>query len=109
MNNDLISRSALLKELNEYNEFAVFDCEAVKDLIDNAPVVDPTYQMPEDYIKNKLDYERYKGEWKYTTHYARRYRVCPICTAEKEDDRSAGWNFCWHCGADLRGKKEPEE
>lgn len=40
MDNDLISRSALLKELNEYNEFAVFDCEAVKDLIDNAPTAE---------------------------------------------------------------------
>ena len=50
--------------------------------------------------------ERPQGEWGYTTHYARRYRVCPICTAEKEDDRSAGWNFCWHCGADMRGDKK---
>lgn len=43
---DLISRSALLKELNEYNEFAVFDCEAVKDLIDNAPTV----EVPENEV-----------------------------------------------------------
>ena len=41
------------------------------------------------------------GEWEFTTHYARRYRVCPICHAEKEDDHSAGWFFCWHCGAKL--------
>jgi hypothetical protein len=38
---DLISRSALLKELDEYNEFAVFDCEAVKDIINNAPTISP--------------------------------------------------------------------
>ena len=36
---DLISREALLKELDEYNEFALFDCEAVKDLINDAPSI----------------------------------------------------------------------
>ena len=45
--------------------------------------------------------ERPKGEWKFTTHYARRYRVCPFCKAEKEDDRSAGWYYCWNCGAEI--------
>ena len=53
MNNDLISRSALLKELNEYNEFAVFDCEAVKDLIDNAPAVSDRYD--EGYAQGYVD------------------------------------------------------
>lgn len=46
------------------------------------------------------------GEWQYTTHHARRYRICPFCKCEKEDDRSAGWFYCWHCGADMRGKEE---
>lgn len=44
-------------------------------------------------------------EWVFTTHYARRYRVCPICRAAKEDDRSTDWFFCWRCGAKL-GKGE---
>ena len=39
---DLIDREALKKELDEYNEFAVFDCEAVRDIIDNAPTVEIT-------------------------------------------------------------------
>lgn len=48
-----------------------------------------------------LEAVRPKGKWEYTTHYARRYRVCPICKAEKEDDCSAGWNFCHYCGARM--------
>lgn len=44
-----------------------------------------------------------KGKWEYTKHYGKRYRVCPFCKAEKEDDLSSGWNFCQYCGADMRG------
>ena len=43
-----------------------------------------------------------KGKWEYTKHYGKRYRVCPFCKAEKEDDLSSGWNFCQYCGADMR-------
>lgn len=60
---DLISRSALkekyIKLLDSAKELGtqVSPC-----FIDNAPTVEPTYQMPKDYIKNKLDYERPKGD-----------------------------------------------
>ena len=50
---------------------------------------------------DNCELDRPKGKWEYTTHYARRYRVCPICKAEKEDDHAAGWNFCQHCGARM--------
>ena len=43
------------------------------------------------------------GHWTFTTHYARRYRICPFCNVEREDDRSTRWNFCPNCGADMRG------
>ena len=75
MNNDLISREALKKDFksrlalcNEWIEKAKdketkIRASAVKAYlaevimtIDNAPTVEPTYQMPKDYIKNKLDY-----------------------------------------------------
>lgn len=46
------------------------------------------------------------GEWNYVTHYARRYRVCSECNAEKEDDRATGWNFCPNCGARMNGGGE---
>ena len=45
--------------------------------------------------------ERPKGKWEYITHHARRYRVCPICKTEKEDDHVTGWNFCQYCGARM--------
>ena len=77
MNNDLISRNDLkedmksrLSKCNEWIEKAkdketkirasavkAFICEVIM-TIDNAPTVEPTYQMPKDYIKNKLDYDR---------------------------------------------------
>lgn len=53
MNNDLISREALLKELDEYNESALFDCEAVKDLINDAPTISDRYD--EGYAQGYVD------------------------------------------------------
>lgn len=49
--------------------------------------------------------QRPHGEWEYVTHYARRFRVCSVCKAEKEDDRATGWNFCQFCGSDNRPKE----
>lgn len=47
-----------------------------------------------------------QGEWQFITHHARRYRICPFCKCEKEDDRSVGWFYCWHCGAKMKGGEE---
>ena len=58
------------------------------------------------YEDAKKEYARPQGEWRFTTHYARRYRVCPFCGSEKEDDRASGWYFCWHCGAHVKGEAE---
>lgn len=41
------------------------------------------------------------GRWEYTRHYGARYRKCSVCSAEKKDDRSTGWNFCSYCGAKM--------
>jgi len=35
----LIDTNALIMELDEYNEYATFDCNAVKDLIDESPTI----------------------------------------------------------------------
>ena len=35
----LVDTNALIMKLDEYNEYATFDCDAVKDLIDTAPAV----------------------------------------------------------------------
>lgn len=56
----------------------------------------------------KYEEERPHGEWEYVTHYARRFRVCSVCKAEKEDDRATGWNFCQNCGSDNRKRSEAE-
>ena len=69
-----------------YNETGCSDCKIIQK------------------IGKALENKPKKGEWKYTTHYGRRYRVCPFCTTEREDDHSTGWNFCCYCGADLRGE-----
>ena len=45
------------------------------------------------------------GHWKYTTHYARRYRVCSVCGWEKLDDCSTGWNYCPYCSAKMNGEQ----
>lgn len=82
-----------------------------KDAVENAPIndlyacgleeaVDAVENMPPVTPQPKV------GEWKYVTHYARRYRVCSECNAEKEDDRATGWNFCPHCGAQMNGGGE---
>ena len=41
------------------------------------------------------------GKWEYTRHYWKRYRKCSVCSAERKDDRSTGWNFCPYCGAKM--------
>ena len=116
MNNDLISRDALKQEMKIANAEAI-DYEMLVDmyekLVDNAPTVKAcftTKDLEDAYITGKESgkQERPKGEWQYATHYARRYRICPFCKSEKEDDRSAGCFYCWHCGADMRGVTNSE-
>lgn len=81
----LIDADALLKEfstravsarnwkeeaLNSGNEELVIRADAtlaflseVKLTIDNIPTVEQSYQMPKNYIKNKLDYMQAKTSW----------------------------------------------
>lgn len=90
MNNDLISRSALLKELDEYNEFAVFDCEAIKDLINNAQSVDAIVNTVEVRPQGKwIDHSLENLLWGHNE--------CPFC--HKRSNRGA--HFCQYCGARL--------
>lgn len=83
-----ISRQAVLAiagdsclDLNNYEDTREF-CDEIKEL-------------PSVTQKPKM------GRWEYTTHYARRYRVCTECKCEREDDLSTGWNFCPNCGAKM--------
>lgn len=97
-NNDLISRSALLKELDEYNEFAVFDCEAVKDLIDNAPTVDWEFYYNHGYKQAERDLKRPHGKWILCedTYFSK----CSICGDIWLNEECK--NYCSNCGAYMR-------
>ena len=89
--NDAISREAVIDAIDFYDGYNQqhFTVENLRDDICRLPSVQPSR----------------KGHWEYTKHYGKRYRVCPFCKAEKEDDLSSGWNFCQYCGADMRGEE----
>lgn len=63
------------------------------EIIDNAPTVEP---------------ERPQGKWSFDSEFlmigspygSYKCSNCGIHTDDKED------NFCWNCGADMRGKNE---
>lgn len=59
------------------------------------------YTMSMEWWNEEMVDIRPKGKWEYTTHYGRRYRICPVCGMEREDDRSAGWYYCPNCGARM--------
>ena len=118
MNNDLISRAWLKKhkfttQVCNGLEIEYVDVVCVA-TIDNAPTVEQSYQMPKDYLKNKLDYSRPQGEW--IKHI--RCIECSICKnkffADDENENCQDYepctdfdfNFCPKCGADMRGGRE---
>ena len=59
------------------------------------------FKLFENVLKDMPEIEEKTGHWKYTTHYARPYRVCSVCGCEREDDHSTGWNYCPNCGAKI--------
>lgn len=127
MNDDIISRSALKKaaenlvaggaeRLKDYyengskseeNEWigGVYD---VWELIISAPTVEQSYQVPKDYIKNKLDYSRPHGEWHGNNFDEHSCLLCghPALYEEEPDGYyEVQSNFCPNCGANMRGGK----
>ena len=73
--------------------------------IANAPTVEPTYQMPKDYIKNKLDYERPTGKWIYHEEWKIEGSCgyeCSCCGRTYD----YAMNFCGYCGAKMEAMKE---
>ena len=111
MNNDLISREALLNAIHKVIEEAfgsddIYDkgynngLYKASELIDNAPTVHGIVAFV----------ERPKGEWIETQRgiHVTDYK-CSCCGRTVRDD--TGYNvandypFC-HCGADMRGEKE---
>lgn len=101
---------ALKKVLDEYNEFAVFDCDAVKDIIDNAPTVEPKKEIvpvckvtfDKEQLQEIVDkkvaemIERPQGEWVIDNWGI--YH-CNHCMKEKQQLFN---NFCGNCGASMK-------
>ena len=124
MNNDLISRSALLKRIDEEREYlkarGQFGAEHIlvhnfRDLIDNAPTVNfmisPDYvtelqNRNKELIKQLEEAERPQGEW-IDHSETDGYVECPFCgSATTCEDNKDELHFCFSCGADMRGEKE---
>ena len=97
----LIDANKLKKATEKYTDCANIDCiNCFRELIDNAPTVEPTYQMPKDYIKNKLDYSRPQGEWIFMCGVTcGGYYKCNKCGEVERAEK----NFCSNCGAKMRG------
>ena len=100
MNNDLISREALKKDIEEnsivLNGVQVIEVDCAKVLIDNAPTVDA--------IVNTIEV-RPQGKW--IDHTATQNLLwgqleCPFC--HKRSNRGA--SYCQYCGARLEVAEE---
>lgn len=98
MNNDLISREALLKAMEEERQYLIARGQTGAEhiivhhclpIIDNAPTVE----------------QRPQGEWKLDD--TEQFCYCSNC----EDTYyprplDPNWYYCPHCGADMRGGAE---
>lgn len=108
MNNDLISREALKKDIDKFIGYLDEDmiCR-IKVVIDNAPTVEGEILTKEAYsdLCLRASRERPQGEWimNKTSARGRNY----TCTSCKKVSRNK-FNFCPNCGAkmDLRGENE---
>ena len=96
MNNDLISREALKKALEEYKYCGFYD--KLIELIDNAPTVKP-YCYFCGQKEHGQTVERPQGEWIVKSNGTTHYYACDKCgSAGDIQDK-----FCRECGADMRG------
>ena len=135
MNNDLISREDLKKAINTYDKFACLPSgklepfrnlehsemfepyvhlRDIRNAIDNAPTVDMNTELSVAYLKGRRQgqsEERPQGKWSFDSEFlmigspygSYKCSNCGVHTDDKED------NFCWNCGADMRGKNEKRE
>jgi len=124
MNNDLISREALKKAIDELFDNGGYDSGLVINTIDNAPTVDITEEQAIDKLHetgwlprhDKEMTERPQGEWDYER--VAFYGVCSNCGVavtsnlanlflyEEIGKCPHNINFCPNCGADMRGKEK---
>ena len=112
MNNDLISREALKKAIDDYAEkrqdTLLWQAD-IEELIDNAPAVEEVsvieFKEPLPLVKAqkivKALSKRPQGEW--ISDY--RTCKCSICNFTTVIDT---YNFCPNCGADMRKEADSE-
>ena len=115
MNNDLISREALKKAIEQIREDYVNDnffWIKLFNIIDNAPTVEIPTELCKGcrFLKDCETCEeklRPQGEWYY--NYQNGWH-CSICHETVKDmptvKGKADYNFCPRCGADMRGGAE---
>ena len=114
---DCISREATIDAL--WKALYEYENKTEKQFIDSDELDIADWSQHRVFVQNMSDIDRQTilnlpsvtpqpkvGKWNYVTHYARRYRVCSECNAEKEDDRATGWNFCPNCGADMENGED---
>ena len=68
----------------------ITNCEELKDLIRNAPTIEP---------------ERKNGEWSTKNGELAIWDVCSEC-GRMVIHKAPFYNFCPNCGADMRGEKD---
>ena len=118
MNNDLISREALRKDIEHlysvYADSKDWFYTVVLNHIDNAPTVEPncegcnTWVKSTELLKKRLSYlARPKGEWKV---YGKQGGIpitdmCSNCRYEMKWYKNK-YNFCPNCGAKMEGGAE---
>ena len=62
------------------------------------------------YEQAKKEFERPHGEWipeGFTNDRGETYYHCSLCFAVDKMDGSQLLNYCWKCGADMRGENYP--
>lgn len=120
LNNDLISRKALIEAVEDLYEYAELD--EVLDVIKNAPTVTPTIQLKditdEDVARFAmiwqratskgliLEPERPHGKWVEGLHSYFSTLDCSLCGYSKPASHYI-FNYCPNCGADMRTEGEP--
>lgn len=114
MSDELISRSALKKDLEvtPYND--IDDLVRTERLIDNASAVDAyPFEQVQELVKLNQQFaqeienlKRPKGKKIVNTDANFDDSVAPFFCSECLRGVHFSYNFCWFCGADLRGDEE---
>ena len=105
MNNDLISREALKKEIENLIGYSL-SYEAILNAIDNAPTVRNEYMR--GYEAAMRECKRPQGDWVFDTNVSA--TVCSRCGGTAPIRISFGVqvesNYCPDCGAKMKGDAE---